>query len=303
MASHDNHLESLTHRYRRRVERSLKAEIRKARDREFAAALYTSSLQAYLLLCLQNPFLAEARQMHMMGLRLGWTQETLLSEIALLRQRHRAMMEAQRQERRNAEEAENLKPPSMGDLYFSEVDATAPLVHPADSLRISFEFDSYSFLPQHLEGDDLRPIVRLLARVAAITEVVGRIREEHGLDDGRVLELLEQRAEGREKETEASRTEEALADSPTPKVRQDDEVMNVEQAAAYLGMAVQTLYEKTSKRLVPHSKPYGRLLFSRRELDLWIRDGKVHTQADIDRMAEGKLAELEAKRKQRRGKP
>lgn len=51
-------------------------------------------------------------------------------------------------------------------------------------------------------------------------------------------------------------------------------LLNVEVAAALLQIEVSTLYKYTSKRLIPHYKRAGKLLFNRAELLEWVEQGR-----------------------------
>ena len=59
------------------------------------------------------------------------------------------------------------------------------------------------------------------------------------------------------------------------------EIMDIRQASAYLKLKVNTLYEKTAQKLIPHFKKGGKLLFVREELLRWVREGKVSTVAEL----------------------
>lgn len=63
------------------------------------------------------------------------------------------------------------------------------------------------------------------------------------------------------------------------------DIMDIKQAAAYLKLKVNTLYEKTALRLIPHSKKGGKLLFVRDELLNWVKAGKVSTVQELDSQA------------------
>lgn len=60
------------------------------------------------------------------------------------------------------------------------------------------------------------------------------------------------------------------------------EILNVQQAADFLKMKVSTLYEKTSRKLIPHFKKGNKLYFHLIELQQWIQEGKVKTQQEIE---------------------
>jgi len=62
---------------------------------------------------------------------------------------------------------------------------------------------------------------------------------------------------------------------------QDREPMDIHQAAAHVKSKVSTIYEKTSKKKIPHFKKGNRIFFYREQLDAWIREGKVKTIDDV----------------------
>lgn len=59
------------------------------------------------------------------------------------------------------------------------------------------------------------------------------------------------------------------------------ELLNIEQAANFLGLAKQTLYAHTSKREIPHLKRGKKLYFEKEKLIEWLQEGKQKTQAEI----------------------
>lgn len=62
----------------------------------------------------------------------------------------------------------------------------------------------------------------------------------------------------------------------------DRTFMTAEEAAAYLGFKIDSLYNKCYKKQIPHYKPSGgKLYFLREELDAWIAAGRVATAAEI----------------------
>ncbi len=58
---------------------------------------------------------------------------------------------------------------------------------------------------------------------------------------------------------------------------QQEDSINAVEAAKILHMAIATLYVKTSKKIVPHTKPGKKLIFSRKELDKYMSEKKVKT--------------------------
>lgn len=59
------------------------------------------------------------------------------------------------------------------------------------------------------------------------------------------------------------------------------DILDVEQAANFLRYKVNTLYEKTSQKTIPHFKKGGKLFFHRSELEAWIKEGKVKTHDEL----------------------
>lgn len=62
--------------------------------------------------------------------------------------------------------------------------------------------------------------------------------------------------------------------------------MSIDEAAAYLGMAKTSLYNKCCRKQIPHYKPAGgKLYFLRSELDAWISAGRVATRNELTKRA------------------
>jgi excisionase family DNA binding protein len=60
------------------------------------------------------------------------------------------------------------------------------------------------------------------------------------------------------------------------------EILDVQQAAQFLKLKLATLYEKTSRKLIPHFKKGNKLYFHLSELQAWINQGKVKTREEIE---------------------
>jgi excisionase family DNA binding protein len=72
----------------------------------------------------------------------------------------------------------------------------------------------------------------------------------------------------------------------TNAVLSNKQTLNIDEAAAFTGLAVSYLYKLTSTQEIPHYKPRGKMLyFDRSELETWLKKGKVKTITDIDREA------------------
>lgn len=78
---------------------------------------------------------------------------------------------------------------------------------------------------------------------------------------------------------------EVLDGSADKKETGADDTLTASQAAEFLKMKPQTLYEKTSKRLIPHFKRGNKLYFQKSELHAWIKEGKIKTSAELEGQA------------------
>lgn len=58
---------------------------------------------------------------------------------------------------------------------------------------------------------------------------------------------------------------------------QQPELLNIQEAAALLNLAVNTLYEKTSEKTIPHYKHGKKIAFKRSELLAWVEASRVET--------------------------
>ncbi len=65
----------------------------------------------------------------------------------------------------------------------------------------------------------------------------------------------------------------------------DLEVLNMEQAATYIGISKATLYGLTSSRKIPYYKAGKRIHFKKSELFKWITRVRVRTNEEIEQEA------------------
>ena len=86
---------------------------------------------------------------------------------------------------------------------------------------------------------------------------------------------------------------EILAEKLGATKEQLPDILDVKQAAQFLKLKMATLYEKTSKRLVPHFKKGNKVYFHLSALKDWIMQGKVKTHDEI----EGEAASFTLSRK------
>jgi excisionase family DNA binding protein len=59
------------------------------------------------------------------------------------------------------------------------------------------------------------------------------------------------------------------------------DILDIKQASDFLRLKLNTLYEKTSQKIIPHFKKGNKLYFNRAELQAWVADGKVKTTAEL----------------------
>ena len=72
----------------------------------------------------------------------------------------------------------------------------------------------------------------------------------------------------------------------TNAVLSNKQTLNIDEAAAFTGLAVSYLYKLTSTQEIPHYKPRGKMLyFDRSELENWLKQGKINSHAEIERKA------------------
>ena len=71
------------------------------------------------------------------------------------------------------------------------------------------------------------------------------------------------------------------------------EVLNLEEAANFLGIAKSTLYKMTHENRIPFYKPAGKLIYFEKNVLLdWIRSNRIMSEAELQEAARKKLLEL-----------
>ena len=63
--------------------------------------------------------------------------------------------------------------------------------------------------------------------------------------------------------------------------QQAPDLLDINQASEFLKLKVNTLYEKTCRKTIPHLKKGNKLYFSKAVLDKWIKEGRVKTNEEI----------------------
>ena len=62
--------------------------------------------------------------------------------------------------------------------------------------------------------------------------------------------------------------------------KKDDKPLTFKEACAYLGYAPSYLYKLTYRKVIPHYKPTGKMIFfSKNEIDEWVYKSNVNTSA------------------------
>jgi len=69
----------------------------------------------------------------------------------------------------------------------------------------------------------------------------------------------------------------------------DGTLINIQEAASLLNLAVATLYEKTSEKLIPHYKHGKKVMFKKSELLAWVESRRVKTIHEIRMEAAAKM--------------
>ena len=74
------------------------------------------------------------------------------------------------------------------------------------------------------------------------------------------------------------------------------EVLNLEEAASFLGIAKSTLYKVTHENRIPFYKPAGKLIYFEKSVLLeWIRSNRITSEAELQEEARKKLLELNSR--------
>lgn len=66
-------------------------------------------------------------------------------------------------------------------------------------------------------------------------------------------------------------------------------LINIQEAAALLNLAVATIYEKTSEKLIPHYKHGKKIMFKKSELLAWVESRRVKTIHEIRKEATNQI--------------
>lgn len=70
-------------------------------------------------------------------------------------------------------------------------------------------------------------------------------------------------------------------------------IMSFSEAASYIKVSEAHLYEMNVKRVIPFTKPGGKLVYyQKRDLDKWISRNPVHSKEEINSIAETRLSKV-----------
>lgn len=65
------------------------------------------------------------------------------------------------------------------------------------------------------------------------------------------------------------------------------EILTLEEVAQYTGLTKSQLYKLTSKKIIPHYKPTGKICyFKRSEVDAWLTSNPVATESELNDRAQ-----------------
>ena len=71
------------------------------------------------------------------------------------------------------------------------------------------------------------------------------------------------------------------------------EVLNLEEASAFLGIAKSTLYKMTHQNRLPYFKPAGKLIFFEKQALLdWVKGAKALSEEELKEEAANRLIEM-----------
>lgn len=70
----------------------------------------------------------------------------------------------------------------------------------------------------------------------------------------------------------------------------DDDFMNIEQVASFIGLSKATIYGLTHERSIPHFKTGKRLYFKKSDIVNWITSTKIRTKQELNERADNYLS-------------
>lgn len=70
----------------------------------------------------------------------------------------------------------------------------------------------------------------------------------------------------------------------------DDDFMNIEQVASFIGLSKATIYGLTHERSIPHFKTGKRFYFKKSDIVNWITSTKITTKQELNERADNYLS-------------
>ena len=99
------------------------------------------------------------------------------------------------------------------------------------------------------------------------------------------------------KETVKETVVQVLKDQKQIEAPQARKTMNVDEVAAFIGLSKSTIYIKTMRGLIPHSKSSKRVWFDRNEIEAWLLENKQITTSEAEKQADKYLAQKASRQK------
>ncbi|MBK8604273.1 MAG: helix-turn-helix domain-containing protein [Saprospiraceae bacterium] len=84
-------------------------------------------------------------------------------------------------------------------------------------------------------------------------------------------------------------------DSHKANTSNQEEYINISEAAKVLSLSIHTIYGLVNKNILPYNKRGRRLYFSRVELTNWIKEGRRKTKVELEEYFQNKFAKNKAK--------
>ena len=154
-----------------------------------------------------------------------------------------------------------------------------------NQLRDNGSFEDWAIAPDELTGETDRAKVKFIRRYFGCLDMLIEIADT-------LLNRFPVSAEAVQIRKIITETTELPAPEPVPEqdskitaiVTEFPEEMNIREAALFLKSTVDTLYQMTSHRQIPHYKRGRRLIFIQSELKRW-RLSKVFTNTELDTLS------------------
>ena len=79
--------------------------------------------------------------------------------------------------------------------------------------------------------------------------------------------------------------------------KNEDKYLSIEEVSVILGLAKATIYSKVCRKELPHMKKDKRLYFLEREINEYIKSGKIFTNDEIDAISKNYISNSSNKKK------